>query len=496
LGRFAAQHDFGGNVTESTDLVAVEQPQQLITIEPAEYVAQVFEPFAKRLADAKQLALSTTYDVKTTAGMAMAVKIRATFRDIRVESEKARKIRKAPILEIGKLLDSRQKEIESEIEPFESEPDLAIKAEEARKEAERQAKLAAEAARIAFIRKRIGEIQAIPSESVGRSAADLAATIELTEMMEITLAEFMELSGECEVVKSIALGKLREMHAAQLAAEEAAAEAARRAEAERIERAAEAQRLAVERAQLAKEREEAAERERQAAAERQRIADEERVARAKAQAVELARQKAEQKKLDDQRHEVEQQRAAQQAAADKMNAAMSEIQGIQQQVIIAQSGRLGVRKGGTIECLRETLAETEAWEIDAERFGILAGSAESAKTTAVAEIRRLLVEAEAKEREDAEARRQREEAERAAAIEAQRVAEAEAAEAARAKAEKEAAEREQIRRVRVQFEKNGPGDEAIVARLADIFDVKPLVVVGWLEKFNAAAFKSPEEKAA
>jgi hypothetical protein len=292
-------------VTESTDLVAVEQPQQLITIEPAEYVAQVFEPFAKRLADAKQLALSTTYDVKTTAGMAMAVKIRATFRDIRVESEKARKIRKAPILEIGKLLDSRQKEIESEIEPFESEPDLAIKAEEARKEAERQAKLAAEAARIAFIRKRIGEIQAIPSESVGRSAADLAATIELTEMMEITLAEFMELSGECEVVKSIALGKLREMHAAQLAAEEAAAEAARRAEAERIERAAEAQRLAVERAQLAKEREEAAERERQAAAERQRIADEERVARAKAQAAMLAEQQAHEARLRAEREAAE-----------------------------------------------------------------------------------------------------------------------------------------------------------------------------------------------
>jgi hypothetical protein len=496
LGRFAAQHDFGGNVTESTDLVAVEQPQQLITIEPAEYVAQVFEPFAKRLADAKELALSTTYDVKTAAGMATAVKIRATFRDIRVESEKARKIRKAPILEIGKLLDSRQKEIESEIEPFESEPDLAIKAEEARKEAERQAKLAAEAARIAFIRKRIGEIQAIPSESVGRSAADLAATIELTEMLEITQAEFMELSGECEVVKSIALGKLREMHAAQLAAEEAAAEAARQAEAERIERERVAEANRIEAKRLA---DLAADLKRQEEAARAKQAEADRIAREQREAAEAEQRAAQERAaaaMRQQQAEHEARMREQQAAADKMNAAMSEIQGIQQQVIIAQSGRLGVRKGGTIECLRETLAETEAWEIDAERFGILAGSAESAKTTAVAEIRRLLVEAEAKEREDAEARRQREEAERAAAIEAQRVAEAEAAEAARAKAEKEAAEREQIRRVRVQFEKNGPGDEAIVARLADIFDVKPLAVVGWLEKFNAAAFKSPEEKAA
>lgn len=73
--------------------------------------------------------------------------------------------------------------------------------------------------------------------------------------------------------------------------------------------------------------------------------------------------------------------------------ALSEISGIQQQVIIAQSGRLGVRQGGTIQCIKETLAETEAWPIDG-RFGSLMGAAENAKQQAIAQIKQLLINAE------------------------------------------------------------------------------------------------------
>ncbi|MCE1325842.1 hypothetical protein [Enterobacter asburiae] len=73
--------------------------------------------------------------------------------------------------------------------------------------------------------------------------------------------------------------------------------------------------------------------------------------------------------------------------------ALSEISGIQQQVIIAQSGRLGIRQGGTIQCIKETLAETEAWPID-DRFGSLMGAAENAKQQAIAQIKQLLINAE------------------------------------------------------------------------------------------------------
>lgn len=74
---------------------------------------------------------------------------------------------------------------------------------------------------------------------------------------------------------------------------------------------------------------------------------------------------------------------------ERTQMAMQEIQGINQQVIIAQSGRLGVRKGGTLECIRETLAETKAWKLEEEHFGALYGSAVKAKETAIAAIEAL-----------------------------------------------------------------------------------------------------------
>lgn len=110
--------------------------------------------------------------------------------------------------------------------------------------------------------------------------------------------------------------------------------------------------------------------------------------------------------------------AREQAEANEM--AMQEIMGINQQVIIAQTGRLGVRAGGTIQCIRETLAETEAWVIG-DRFGALIGSAQAAKDRAIASIRELLAKAEQKAIDD-EAAQQRAAAEAAAAIERDRAA--------------------------------------------------------------------------
>lgn len=86
---------------------------------------------------------------------------------------------------------------------------------------------------------------------------------------------------------------------------------------------------------------------------------------------------------------------------DKM--AESQIEGIRQQVIIASLGRAGVRKGGTIECIRDTLAETEAWVIDEAQFFDHVAIAQAAKTKAVSDIRALLVDAEHKAAQAAQA---------------------------------------------------------------------------------------------
>lgn len=467
-------------MAESTEIAVVEQPQQLITIEPKKYVELVFEPFAKQFEEAKNGVREVAYDITTTAGMNTAIKWRATFRDIRVASEKARKLRKAPILEIGKLLDSRQNDIEATFLPLETLFDEEIKAEEARKEAEKQAKLAVEKARVDAIHTKIDAIRRTPANFALKPAAELKAEADCLSETVISIDEFAEFTGEAMQARGKAVEQLREL---QESAEEMEAAQAR---------------LAEERAQFERDRAAAEERDRQAAVARAEQEARDSAARDAAEKEQRAAREAAQRKLDDERREFEQQQAAQQAAADKIAAATSEIQGIQQQVIIAQAGRAGVRKGGTIECLRDTLTETEAWEIDPERFGILAAAAESAKTTAVAEIRRLLAEAEARVAAEAAAKL---EADHAEALEENARIDAEtaaAAESARIRAEQDAEIAEQKRRERVQFALNGPGDAAIVELLATHYGVSEFDVVGWIERFDSKPYddKIRQQKAA
>lgn len=252
-----------------------------------------------------------------------------------------------------------------------------------------------------------------------------------------------------------ALAALEDPIDAQITAEqkriEDARQAAERAEQERIaaeERArkeAEEKRIAEEKAQLAAERAElerrqaeqkaaedkaTREREEAAAAARLKIEDEERAARLRIEEQERAARAA---REEEARKTREQQ--------ERNQNALSEVQGIQQQVIIAQIGRLGVRSGGTIACIQETLTETETWPVDAEKFGAFHGAAVKAKETAVAQIKALLATALERQAEDARLKTERERVEEATRAyeegERRKRLEAEAAAAAQRRAEED-----------------------------------------------------------
>jgi hypothetical protein len=235
----------------------------LLTLTPEQYVAEVFNPFRAELALLKAEAEGITYDITTTAGMKIATEHRAKFRQVRVDAEKARKERKAPILEIGKLLDSRYKELEAEISPLESRFDSDIKAEEARKEAERQAKIKAEQERVAAIQAKIDWIRSQPLKAIGMPAASIrhAAQLVADTIIDESFAEFRD---EAMAVRSEAFNKLE---SAAAAAEVQEAEAARikaeREELARLRAEAEARRAADE--AKAKAEREAAQAELQAA---------------------------------------------------------------------------------------------------------------------------------------------------------------------------------------------------------------------------------------
>lgn len=451
-------------MSESKELTVAEQPQQLITIEPKKYVELVFEPFAKRLENAKTLAEAAEFDVTTTAGMAVAVKHRATFRDIRVASEKARKERKAPILEIGKLLDSRQKEIEAEIEPFESRFDAAIKAEEKRKDDEKIAKALAESARISAIRKRIAETQAIPSMLVGKSSETIAAAIESLEAVQITLETHAEFAGEAEVEKAGAVLKLSSMLEKQKDHE------------------ADQARLASEREALERQRAELAEQERK---DREAREDEDalvdsiwknarRIESNTAPYIRKAIGTFESMAKDWENDSRQRVSGAIASARDEMQTKLrSAEEAAERETREAELRRQREAEEAKLAEQRAEIARQQA-EITAER------QRQADDAARVEREKQAAIAAEAA-RVAAEEQRKREEAEAAARAEAERIADEQAAEANRVHAEKAAAYAERLRRERDGFIASGPGNVEIIEVVANHWGVESAVALRWIK---------------
>lgn len=325
------------------------------------------------------------YEVTKPEGMEAAKAARAAIREPRYNVEKIRKEAKAPILALGKKLDSEAARITAELVKLEDPIDQQIKHEEGRKDRERAEKIAAEERRVTGLRERVAELRGA-IEMVKRynlSASDIANHISDLESVPVD-ASFQEFQEAAAQAKAETLQILGEMQSAAAARE------------------AEAERLKAERAELERLRAEDAKRQ---AEERAKRAEEERIAK---------------------------------EAREAENAKQAEI----------------LRKE------REALDLERAKAAEADRIAREARQAEEA---------RIAAERAALEREQAEARRKVEEAERArlAAEEAERQKKEAAARAAK----------------RAEY----PGEDAIVAALAQHFDVPEEVVTRWLTRLMAAA---------
>lgn len=287
--------------------IAAAAGSQLITLDPAAYVAEVFKPYNDMFAILKAEADTITPDASTTAGMEICIKFRAAFRDdVRVAGEKARVERKAPILTIGKLLDSKYADLKNAVIPYEAKFDAAIKAEEKRKDDLKKA----EAEREEKARQRIANIRELPLATVGKSAAVIAEMIAALEA-DLPDESFGKLQDAAVTARADALVRLAGVHAAAVASEEEAA------------------RIAAERAELAQLREAAAERQRLALVEAERVA-----AAQKAEADRLAALAAEQEA------EALRQREAQAAELKKQADEQAERNRMEQQEIARQRQEL------------------------------------------------------------------------------------------------------------------------------------------------------------
>lgn len=233
-------------------------------------------------------------DVRTAAGMKQAIAARAAWRGPRIEVEKVRKAAKAPVLALGREIDAYAKGLEARLLDGESHYDRQIKAEEARKEAEREARLEAERQRVAGIRKRIEAMRSAPVRAAGKPLAVVRALGR--EVFDTAIDDsFAEFAEEAQQVQTEVLDTMNSM----IEAAEAQAEEAERLAREREE----LERQRAEQERIRAEQEEAARREREEA---DRIAREER----EAEAARLAELRAQQEEEMRQLREAEEARLA------------------------------------------------------------------------------------------------------------------------------------------------------------------------------------------
>ena len=222
----------------------------LLTVDPAHFVEVSYQPFTEALEAAIAKAPSLTYEISTKSGMEVAKEGRALFRNIRTSLEKKRAAAKAPIIEIGRLLDARAKEIVQRIEPFEAQFDGDIKAEEQRIEAEKAAKAQAEAERQARIQTRIDNIKNAPLKAINASSASIHVLIDSFTTCNLDDEGLDERLDEAKYVLKETLTQLQSMLDGKLAQEQLTAQQeAARLESERVARELAAQRLAEEKAQ-------------------------------------------------------------------------------------------------------------------------------------------------------------------------------------------------------------------------------------------------------
>lgn len=271
---------------------------------------------AAALSDLRHRYAGVAFSVTTTKGMDEAKKARQEVKGYRTALEAKRKEIKAPALERCRLIDDEAKTITAALLELEEPIDQQIKAEEARKEAEKAAKAEAERIRVQSIQDRISNIRSAVGSAVGRTFSGISQLLSDTGAMVIG-SEFEEFQEHAQSAKDETLEKLREMQIAAKAREDEEARI-------KAEQEAEAARIAAERAELAKLRAEQEARDREAAstrAEQERKDREAREAVEREQAAKLAAERAAQaEELRKQREAQEAELRAQREAQAKADA--------------------------------------------------------------------------------------------------------------------------------------------------------------------------------
>jgi len=142
---------------------------------------QEFNQTAAGLAALREQIAMRTYDCTTAEGDRIAREDRRLCVRIRTDLKAKHKDLKAPVLERGRLLDTELKRITEAVEELEAIPDAAIKAQEAIEDGKRAERQRIEAERQAKVDKEIARIANLPVTYVGATAAVLRGVVSSLE---------------------------------------------------------------------------------------------------------------------------------------------------------------------------------------------------------------------------------------------------------------------------------------------------------------------------
>lgn len=213
--------------TEVVDVASINDGQPLVRYSATEL----------HLATLRSRYAGVQFDLTTVAGDKAARAARLELVTLRTALEKRRKEFKQPALEFGKLIDSEAARITVEIRKLADPIDAQIRADEERREREREAKRQAEAARVAKMEQELSAIRAflVTAQRPGMTADRIANGMELLRGLQLDPEALADFYDRAVVAKDETLQGMAEIHAAATAREaELAALDAQRKENERI----------------------------------------------------------------------------------------------------------------------------------------------------------------------------------------------------------------------------------------------------------------------
>jgi hypothetical protein len=201
--------------------------------------------------------LDVTIKPDDKAAYAMVMAGLRECRDIRTDVDAWHKVKKEWIVKAGNFYDTERRRVKALVAPIEEHLDAVRKIEDDRKAAIKAEKEQVERDRVATIRARIFDIMMLASNLTGKTAPELQQISEALFDTNITKEVYQEFTDEAERVKMECLDAALKARETRITWEQE--EAARKVEAERLEKQRkeqqdEAQRLAEEKVKLELER--------------------------------------------------------------------------------------------------------------------------------------------------------------------------------------------------------------------------------------------------